>query len=80
MTFLFSLQVKTKSPNFKHKVSQHSLWLTDAPRWVLLELDRVGFDMQTQKSKQVKWHRGEHGHFWLGKKTKKKNHLFNLKE
>ena len=79
MTFLFSLQANTNSPDFKHKVGQRSLWLTDAPSWVLLELDRVEFDVQTQKSKQVKQHRGEHEHFILARRPKK-NHLFNLKE
>ncbi|KAK9999866.1 hypothetical protein SO802_019469 [Lithocarpus litseifolius] len=48
-----------KGPDFKHKVGGHSLWLTNAPSWVLSELDRVEVDVKTEKSKQVKQHRGE---------------------
>ena len=72
MTFLFSLQVNPKSPDFKHKVGGHALWLTDAPSWVLSELG-VEVDVKTQKSRQVKQHRCERGNFWLGRKTKKKS-------
>lgn len=50
--------VNPKSPDFKHKVGGHALWLTDAPSWVLSELG-VEVDVKTQKSKQVKQHRGE---------------------
>ncbi|KAM3741034.1 hypothetical protein ACB098_08G145200 [Castanea mollissima] len=51
--------LKPGSPDFTHKDRCYPLWLTDAPSWVLSELDRVEFDVKTQKPKQVKQHRGE---------------------
>ena len=61
MTFLLSLQVNPKHPDFKHKVGGYSLWLTDAPGWILSELEGVEYDFQTPKSKLVKQHKGKHG-------------------
>lgn len=51
--------VNPKHPDFKHKVGGYSLWLTDAPGWILSELEGVEFDFQTPKSKLVKQHKGD---------------------
>ncbi|KAL4612057.1 hypothetical protein ACB092_08G171300 [Castanea dentata] len=56
---LTPILLKPESPDFTHKDRCYPLWLTDAPSWVLSELDRVEFDVKTQKPKQVKQHRGE---------------------
>ncbi|KAM3741035.1 hypothetical protein ACB098_08G145200 [Castanea mollissima] len=56
---MMTMTLKPGSPDFTHKDRCYPLWLTDAPSWVLSELDRVEFDVKTQKPKQVKQHRGE---------------------
>uniref|UniRef100_A0A5B7B510 Uncharacterized protein n=1 Tax=Davidia involucrata TaxID=16924 RepID=A0A5B7B510_DAVIN len=46
--------VKPKYPDFKHKDSGVALWLDNAPKWVLSELEGLEFDVQLRKMKQVK--------------------------
>ncbi|XVE48453.1 hypothetical protein DITRI_Ditri01bG0003600 [Diplodiscus trichospermus] len=51
--------VKPKFPDFKCKDCDLALWLDSAPKWVLSEIERLQFDVPTQKSKQVNQHKGD---------------------
>ncbi|TQD98442.1 hypothetical protein C1H46_016043 [Malus baccata] len=51
--------VKPNYPDFKRKEGGHALWLEKAPKSVLSELEGLHFDVQIQKSKQVKESKGE---------------------
>jgi hypothetical protein len=57
--------VNPRYPDFTNKVGGQGLWLWSAPKWVLSELEGLKFDVQTQKSKQVKQQKGEHGKYFV---------------
>ncbi|KDP27688.1 hypothetical protein JCGZ_19727 [Jatropha curcas] len=48
-----------KHPDFKRKDGSMSLWLNRAPAWILSELEKMEFDVQVPRSKQVKKHKGD---------------------
>ncbi|XP_015581088.2 protein OSB2, chloroplastic [Ricinus communis] len=76
--------VNPKHPDFKRKDGGVALWLNKAPRWILSELEKLEFDVQIPKSKQVKQHKGDanwtdlvgHPNKWWDNRLNKKNERY----
>ncbi|KAL7092043.1 hypothetical protein ACP275_12G141100 [Erythranthe tilingii] len=45
--------VKEKFPDFKHKGTGKALWVNDAPKWVLPDLEKLEFDVKVINAKPV---------------------------